>query len=176
MPCEACGHRTAWLGMVPPVPFDLDCWQCGTVVTYRWLPSGTSSRPHGLVPVAAPTSAGPPCDLGAAAVSNPSSPSLADLLGSLEATWATGSDSSSADALPSGQRAPSVLSLSPRPSTSRYVPPTEAVSDDEEVRPPAGGTAARVVPASPLPGGVGVRPVIADAVVIVDDDEGNSVI
>ena len=176
MACEACGYRTAWLGMAPPLPFNLDCWRCGTVVTYRWLPGGASSRPHGPVAVVAPPSAGPTCALGAAAADRPSSPSLADLLDFVEATWAAEIDISSAGVYPNGERAPSALSSSPLPPTSRYVPPTEAVSDDEEVRPPAGGTAAPVVPALPLPGGVGVSPVIADAVVIVDDDEGNSVI
>ena len=161
MPCEVCGYRTALLGVATPVPFGLDCWQCDTVVTYRWLPSGASVRPHGLVPVASPTSAGPPCDLGAAAASNPSSPSLADLLGSLEATWAAESAS--------GQRTPSALPPAPRSSTSRYVPPKEAVSDDEGVRPPVGGTAAPVVPTSPFPNGDEISPVV------VSDDEGNSV-
>ena len=145
------------------------------MITYRWFPSDASARPHGLVHVAAFNPAGLPCDLGATAASSPNSPSLADLLGSLEATWAAEGICSSDDAFPSGQRVSSVLPPSPRPSASRYVPPTEAVSDDEGVRPPASGTAAPVVPASPVQDGDVTSPVVSDAAVVVSDDEGNAV-
>ena len=141
-----------------------------SLVSQRCVP-----RPHELVRVTTFDPVGLPCDLGAAAVSSFNSPSLADLLGSLEATWAAEGVRSSDDACPSGQRAPSLLPSSPRPSTSRYVQPTAAVSDDEGVRPPVSGIAAPMVPASPVQDGDVTSPIVADAAVVMSDDEDNAV-
>ena len=130
--CEACRRRTIWFGVTPAMPFTLDCLDCGDTVTCRWMPSGASTSAQGptaslALRVPVPSGSGP------AAVGNDNM-----------ASWIDGffDDFPSAAAIVA--QGTISVPVSPRPSTSRYEPPVEAVSDDESVSSPA--EAAVVVP------------------------------
>ena len=164
--CEACRRRTMWFGVTPALPFTLDCCYCGDTVMCRWMPSGAST------PLQGPTASTVSC----VAVPVPSgSGSLA--VGHDSMSWIDGLlDDLPLAAAGMGQGTISAMPVSPRPSTSRYAPPLEAVSDDESVSSPAG--AAVVVPppiVNAAPSVSESADLVAEAVVGESDMEGNIV-